>query len=149
LAIPSGGRMTEHDVSDGFKTYFVVTGVVINNGKMLILRKSDKDYNYPGHWSFCSGFVKEFEAGEDTVLREIKEETGLEVEIIRKGRMVVAKDNKRKKEWVVIPYLCKANKNEIRLDHENTEYKWITKEELKDYKFVPGLIDDVIAVGFL
>ena len=54
------------------KTYFVVTGVVKLKDKVLILKKSPDDYNYPNKWSFCSGFVKEFESAEDTVLREIK-----------------------------------------------------------------------------
>ena len=54
------------------KTYFAVTGVVKFKNKVLILKKSPKDWNYPSKWSFCSGYVKEFESAEDTVLREIK-----------------------------------------------------------------------------
>ena len=64
------------------KTYFVVTGIIKFNDKILILKKSEDDYNYPNKWSFGSGYVKEFESGEDTVLREIKEETELYAKII-------------------------------------------------------------------
>ncbi|MBI3026723.1 hypothetical protein HYY70_01285 [Candidatus Woesearchaeota archaeon] len=46
------------------KTYFVVTAVVKVKDKVLILKKSAKDYNYPNKWSFCSGYVKEFESAE-------------------------------------------------------------------------------------
>ena len=55
------------------KTYFAVTGIVKHMDKVLILKKSPNDWNYPGKWSFCSGYVKEFEAAEDTALREIKD----------------------------------------------------------------------------
>ena len=65
------------------KTYFAITGIVENKNKVLILKKSAKDYNYPKRWSFCSGYVKEFESAEDTVLREIKEETGLKARIVK------------------------------------------------------------------
>ena len=60
------------------KSYFVVTGIVKYKNKILILKKSPDDWNYPNKWSFCSGYVKEFESAENSVLREIKEETGLD-----------------------------------------------------------------------
>ncbi|MCK5282867.1 MAG: NUDIX hydrolase [Nanoarchaeota archaeon] len=131
------------------KTYFVVTGIVTNNNKLLILKKSPNDRNYPNHWSFCSGFVKEFEAGEDTVLREIKEETGLDAEITKQGELIKVEDKTNGKNWAILTFICKVEETKITLDHENIEYKWITKEELNNYTFVPGIIDDLKAVGFL
>lgn len=131
------------------KTYFAVTGIVTNKDKMLILKKAPDDRNFPNHWSFCSGFVKEFEAGEDTALREIKEETGLDAEIIRKGKLLTVEDKRNDKIWVVLPLLCKVDKTVVKLDHENTEYKWITKKEITNFKFVPGIIDDLKAVKLL
>ena len=76
------------------KTYFVVTGIVKNKGKVLILKKSPKDWSYPNKWSFCSGYIKEFESAEDTVLREIEEETGLKAKIIKKGKIFPEKRQK-------------------------------------------------------
>ena len=131
------------------KTYFVVTGIVMCNGKYLILKKAPDDYNYPEHWSFCSGFVKEFESAEDTCLREIKEETDLDVELIKEGTLIHKHDPRNGKNWVILPFLCKAKNTQIRLDHENTEYRWITKDEIKNYNFVPGLIKNLESVGFL
>ena len=131
------------------KSYFVVTGIVMHLDEILVLKKHDKDRNYPGYWSFCSGFVKEFEAGEDTVIREIMEETGLKASIAEKGDIVKAVDNKNSKTWLVMPFLCLADSKEVILDHENQEYKWVTKEELLKLKFVPGLIADLKAVGLL
>jgi len=131
------------------KTYFVVTGIVKNKDKMLILKKSDNDYNYPGCWSFCSGFVKEFESAEDTILREIKEETGLSATIIKKGKIIEVHDKENNKTWVIATFICSVNQTIVKLDHENTDYCWITKEEIKNYKFVPGIIDDLKAVDLL
>ncbi|MBI3035014.1 NUDIX hydrolase [Candidatus Woesearchaeota archaeon] len=129
------------------KTYFVVTGVVKSKGKVLILKKSPKDYNYPSRWSFCSGFVKEFESAEDTVLREIKEETGLKAKIMKKGRMFQKNDKSNGKNWAIMPFLCEAKSGNVKLDHENVEFKWIDCKDIRKYKTVPGLEKDLKVLG--
>lgn len=129
------------------KTYFAVTGIVKNKGKILLLKKSPADWNYPNKWSFCSGYVKEFEAAEDTVLREIKEETDLDAKIIRRGILFELADRKKRKRWIVTPFLCEVNSQKIKLDHENTESVWIALKDIKKYDTVPGLKKDLKILG--
>lgn len=129
------------------KTYFVVTGIVKNNGKVLILKKSPDDHNYPNKWSFCSGFVKEFESAEDSVLREIKEETGLSTIIVKSGKLFEAFDRNKKVNWVIMPFLCKSISRKIKLDHENTGFKWISYGDIGKYPTVPGLKKDLKVLG--
>ena len=119
------------------KTYYAVTGILQHNSKTLILKKSHDDFNYPDKWSFCSGYVKEFEAAEDTIVREIKEETGLDGKIVKKGRIFQVVDSG--KTWVVTPFLCKVDSDNVKLCHENTEYKWINLEDIGNYESVPGI----------
>ena len=129
------------------KTYFVVTSVVKHKNKILILRKSNDDWNYPNKWSFCSGYVKEFEAAEDTALREIIEETGLKGTMLKKGKILRIEDKKKGKIWIVSVFLCKVNSSKVKLCRENSEYKWINPNELKNYETVPGLEKDLKALG--
>ena len=131
------------------KTYFVVTGVVKRKNKVLILKKSKDDWNYPGKWSFCSGYAKEFEAAEDTVLREIKEETGLKAQIIKKGNLFQKDDKNKGKSWVIKTFLCESNSANVKLDHENTEFRWINYKDLKKYPTVPGLKKDLKVLNLL
>ena len=131
------------------KTHFVVTGVVKHGDKFLILKKAPDDMNYPNCWSFCSGFVKEFEPAEDTCLREIKEETGLEAEIIKAGEIIEVIDEENGKKWVIAVYLCEVDKNEVKLCHENVEFKWVSLDELENYLFVPGLTKDLKSLGLI
>lgn len=131
------------------KTHFVVTGVIEHNNKFLILKKAPGDRNYPNKWSFCSGFVKEFEPAEDSCLREIKEETGLEAKIIKAGKIIEVVDKKKDKKWVIAVYLCKSDGTNVKLCHENVEFRWVTKEEMKDYPFVPGLTKDLKSLGLI
>lgn len=129
------------------KTYFAVTGIVKCKEKILILKKSKDDWNYPNKWSFCSGFVKEFEAAEDTVLREIKEETGLSAKIIRRGNLFEIEDKNKSKRWVITCFLCKVSSNKVKLDHENSEFRWIKFKDIKKYDAVPGLRKDLKVLG--
>ena len=131
------------------KTYFVVTGIVKNKGKVLILKKSPKDWSYPNKWSFCSGYVKEFESAEDTVLREIKEEIGLEAKIVKRGRLFQKDDKIKRKIWVIMPFLCKVNSRNVKLDHENVDYRWINYKDIKKYPAVPGLEKDLKVLGLM
>ena len=131
------------------KTYFVVTGVVKSDGKFLILKKSPRDYNYPNKWSFCSGYVKEFEAAEDTVLREIKEEIGAKAKIVKKGRLFQKDDKKNGKSWVIIPFLCKVKSQNVNLDNENVDFRWIDYKDIKKFPTVPGLEKDLKVLGLI
>ena len=124
-------------------TYFVVTGIVKRKDKVLILKKSPNDYNYQNKWSFCSGYVKEFESAESSVLREITEETGLKAKIIKGGKLFQKDDKNNGKSWVIMLFLCEVKSRNVKLDHENVDFRWISQEELKKYPTVPGLEKDL------
>ena len=131
------------------KTYFAVTAIVKYKNKVLLLKKSPKDYNYPNRWSFCSGYVKEFESAENNVLREIREETGLKAKIIKKGKLFEVADKKIGRTWIVMPFLCEVSSNKVKLDHENVEFKWIDHKDTAKYKTVPGLQKDLKILGLI
>ena len=131
------------------KTYFTVTGIVKNKGKVLILKKSEDDYSYPNRWSFCSGYVKEFEPAEGTVLREIKEETGLNAKITKSGKVIRVYDRNNGKNWVMMVFLCEVSSRNVKLDHENSEFSWINYEDIKKYPTVPGLEKNLKALGLI
>ena len=42
-------------------------------------------------------------------------------------------------EWEIFPFLFEAKNPDIKLNWENSEYIWITIDELKNYNTVPNL----------
>jgi argininosuccinate lyase len=54
--------------------------VTTDDGQVVYVRKKAFE---PGRWSVVSGFIPRGERAEDAALREVKEETGLDVEIVR------------------------------------------------------------------
>jgi NAD+ diphosphatase len=54
--------------------------VTTDDGRVVYVRKKAFE---PGRWSVVSGFIPRGERAEDAAVREVKEETGLDVEIVR------------------------------------------------------------------
>ncbi|MGI8550565.1 MAG: NUDIX domain-containing protein [Dehalococcoidia bacterium] len=54
--------------------------VTLPDGQVVYTRKNSFE---PGRWSVVSGFIPKGERAEDAALREVKEETGLDGELVR------------------------------------------------------------------
>jgi bis(5'-nucleosidyl)-tetraphosphatase len=112
--------------------------------------------NYPsGHWDFVKGNIEKGEKIKQTVLREIKEETGIKditfvdgfedkVEYYyQRGGEVVHKE--------VTFLLASTTTNDVTLSHEHCGYKWLdfndTLEKLT-YKTAKKVLKKAIGLGF-
>lgn len=119
----------------------VVTAFLTHKGKVCLFRRSRDVRTYQGRWAGISGYL-EGEPG-DHVRVEIQEETGLtpyEYTLKRQGRQLSIPDEGHSCIWCVHPFLCEVqDPSRITLDRENTEYRWVRPEEIRDMETVPGL----------
>ena len=129
------------------KTYAIVTGVVKYKDKFLLLKRWPKARTYQLKWSFCSGYICEYESSEDAVLREIKEETGLKVRIVKSAKPFYFVHNGIR--WVIMGFLCSSNSMKVKLCHENTDYRWASLREIKKYPLVPHLGKNLKMLGLV
>jgi len=120
----------------------VVTAFLRHQGKILLVKRSNKVGSYQGHWSAISGYLED-PTPLAQVQREIREETGLgtdDVELISSGSPIEIEAPEQQCCWVVHPFLFEIdNPDQVRLDWENTELSWIEPSSLVDYKTVPML----------
>jgi len=112
-----------------------VGAVIISNGKILL----EKRKNEPGKgkWSIPGGLVELGENIEQTVIREVREETGLEVEkpehidvvdnIIRDGNGEI------KYHFVIIDYFVKLKGGTMKATSDAEELRWIALDEVEKY----------------
>ena len=89
---------------------------------------------YPsGHWDFVKGNIEEGEEEEETVKRELFEETGINNLEIHQGFNEKAEYNYYKKNnkvhKIVSYYLAETNQKQVKLSFEHLEYKWSDYED--------------------
>ena len=103
--------------------------VVDSTGKVLIVRSSkwsDK-YTVPG------GRIELGERAEDAITREVKEETGLDVKILKLllvQQAIYPKYYYRHEHFVFMDYICTTNKTDVKLDGRELQYStWIRPED--------------------
>lgn len=124
----------------------VVTAILKKNEKILILRRGNKVRTYKGRWAGVSGYLEKNEEPIERAIKEIEEETGLkrnEISFIRKIKPVHFLDEKENVEWKVHPFLFETTKDEIKIDWEHIDYKWINVEDIDKYDTVPKLKETV------
>ncbi|MDD5528729.1 MAG: NUDIX pyrophosphatase [bacterium] len=119
----------------------VVTCFLESEGKILILKRSNKVGTYQGKWAGVSGYMET--TSEQQALKEINEETSLtseEVELLKKGQPVTIKDEELNKAWKIYPFIFRVKTpDKIKIDWEHTETKWIKPEDMDNYDTVPNL----------
>ncbi len=120
----------------------VITVFIRYKDKILLLKRSDKVSTYKGKWNTVAGYLDEIKPLEEKILEELKEEIGVEKDIISSiilGDPFEFKDERIGKKWIVTPALVELRKPEIKLDWEHTEYRWVDPEEIRNFETVPNL----------
>jgi len=121
----------------------IVTSFIKDNEKLLILKRSDKVKSMKGLWAGISGIIEKNEEPLKRARIEIFEEVGITEDMITLVRsaeeMRVNSPQYKNHEWEIFPFLFEAKNPIIKLNWENSEFKWINVEELENYETVPSL----------
>ena len=121
----------------------IVTSFIKDNEKLLILKRSDKVQSMKGLWAGISGIIEKNEEPLKRAKIEIFEEVGIiedKITLVRSVKeMRINSPQYENHDWEIFPFLFEAKNPIIKLNWENSEFKWINKEELKNYDTVPSL----------
>ena len=125
------------------KLFVAMKAFIIHNGKVLILKESSnyKDGSNIGRYDIVGGRIKPGQHFKESLLREIKEETGLDVTIgkpffVNEWRPSVNGEN-----WHIVGtfFECHTNSDSIILSEDHEEYIWISPEKYTNYNIIPNL----------
>ncbi|MFA7244810.1 MAG: RdgB/HAM1 family non-canonical purine NTP pyrophosphatase [Candidatus Magasanikbacteria bacterium] len=123
------------------KHIVVPVGIIIKEGKVLISKRNDPhNPRFHGKWELPGGSMEYGEKLEENVKREILEETGCEVEIVKqlnKIQVVASAGRDFSYQVYLIPFVCKfiSHAQEVN-DTEVMETKFVEVDELSDYDFI-------------
>jgi translation initiation factor 2B subunit (eIF-2B alpha/beta/delta family)/8-oxo-dGTP pyrophosphatase MutT (NUDIX family) len=120
----------------------VVTSFLTADQQILLLRRSGRVGTHRGKWSGVSGYLEGAEEPLARAVKEIREELGLseeQIKLVRVGETLRAFDEDSDTVWVIHPFLFKSRLKAVKLDWENTEFRWVNPGELGSYDTVPKL----------
>jgi 8-oxo-dGTP diphosphatase len=114
----------------------VLGGVVIKDGKILILQRHKDEDVYPNMWELPSGKREPLEPSETSLIREVREETGLDVKIIMPFSVFDYQIEKPDeiRDATQINFLVTPLSDNIILSDEHQSFAWIAKEEIDKYE---------------
>lgn len=103
------------------------------DGKFLTLRRSNTAPSRPLHWDLPGGDLEYGEDVKEGIIREIKEESDLEVENL-KVLDIMSGIYEKDDYWVTIGYTAHSLTKEVKLSYEHDKYCWVTSEDFRKLK---------------
>ena len=107
----------------------VTCALIIDNKDQLLATQRSTMMSLPLKWELPGGKIEPYETPEQCLIREIKEELNIEIEIIKS-----LTPNIHNYPFItikLIPFICKCINGEIELK-EHADFKWLNPNELLD-----------------
>ena len=133
------------------RPYLAVSAAIIRNGKVLVVRRARQPalnfYTLPG------GAVEPGETLFNAVVREVREETSLDIEPVALAghREVIVRDDQGRVErhFVILSFAARWRGGEPVLNDELDDARWLDLAELSGYRTTEGLAEIVAAAAKL
>lgn len=106
--------------------------LLIEGNKVLLIRRGNEPFK--GKWAIPGGFLEENETLEECCVREAKEETNLEVRVV-KLLGIFSKPSRDPRKTVGAVFICERVSGEIRGGDDAAEAKWFPLDKLPEMAF--------------
>lgn len=119
-----------------------VGAVIIKEGKIALIKRGNEPSI--GKWSIPGGLVELSESPEQAVIRETKEETGLEVEnpnlLDVVNNVDLDQSGKVKYHYVIIDYFVHVKKGQAEAASDAAELRWVPFDEVEKYNLTSSFL---------
>jgi len=121
--------------------FIAVKAFIVKNNAVLMIQRSKEARDGFEEWEFPGGRMEFGEIPENALIREVKEEAGVSIEILQPiSTWTIVRNGME--QTVGITYLCKTNCDKIILSNEHIEYKWVQINDLMSFSGLPENIKD-------
>lgn len=126
-----------------------VKGFISCKDKYLFIKKVSNGSKNQGFWELPGGGLNFGELPEDGLTREIREETGLNIAVL-KPIITWSFLKNNNKQVIGITYLCEAKDEKVTISEEHEDFAWVKKEDFDNINLLPELKKDIKKMdGFL
>jgi len=112
-----------------------IGAVIVSQGKIALIKRGNEPSK--GKWSIPGGLVELGESLEHAVIREVKEETCLDVEnpslIDVVDNVDLDEKSKVKYHYVIIDYLVHVKNGTVQAASDAAELRWVPFDEVEKY----------------
>ena len=112
----------------------VAAAVVIRDGRVLLTRRTEGQH-LAGLWEFPGGKLEDGESPEEALVRECREECGIEVEVAE--ILDVTHHRYPEKDVLLLFYRCELRAGEVR-HLQVADHAWVAPDDLDDYPLPPA-----------
>ena len=130
------------------RPYLAVSAAIFRDGRVLIVRRARPPAH--GLYTLPGGGVELGETLEQAVIREVREETALEIAPLELVgfRQAIARDavGRVERHFVILPFAARWVQGEILLNEELAEARWLSPAGLVGLKMTEGL-EQIVAVA--
>ena len=128
------GRTRAQCPACGFVLYLnpasaAAAAVLDDAGRVLLIRRRIEPFL--GSWALPAGYQEIDEDPRETALREVREESGLSVEVVRLFDVLWMPDDPRRPANVIV-YLCRPVSGELRPGSDASDVAWFALDRLPD-----------------
>jgi ADP-ribose pyrophosphatase YjhB (NUDIX family) len=117
-----------------------VGALIIEQRRVLLCRRGKEPLK--GYWSLPGGAVETGERVVEALKREVREETGLEIETNFVAevfeRITPDAEGRIEYHYVLLDYLCRVVGGELAAGDDAAEVAWFERAELPDLLITPG-----------
>ena len=115
--------------------------IIAVKNRVLILKKADKNKGIK--WDLPGGKVNFGETLEEALIRQVKEETGCHVSIVKPYKFWSFLQNEDT-QIIGTTFLCRTPDAEnINLSEEHSEFAWIYQDEVNSYEFLGDIKNEL------
>ena len=112
-----------------------VGAIIVQNERILLARRANPPLQ--DEWSIPGGLVETGETIQEALVREAREETGLEIEPVKLvevfERILRDKEARVQYHFVLINYLCRVVSGEAQASSDVSDVVWVAAHKLESY----------------
>lgn len=128
------------------KSFEVVAGIIVCDGRVLCMQRGESKYEYVSKkFEFPGGKVEAGERNSEALVRELKEEMDIDVQISEDDYFMTVSHDYPDFSITMHAFICRVDDCSFTMN-EHSDFRWLRKYELMQLDWAPADVPIVVAL---